>query len=533
MKSKTSLLLLSLLSALLLSVSWYWHLTICIFFAFVPLLILEETISSAPRSALLRLKLLGLVYVSFFTWNVLVTWWVVYASFGGASMAFILNSLLMAYVFLLYSNLKRRINKPWAVWLLIPLWMAWEHGHTLWDLSWTWLTLGNVFAFNHNWIQWYEFTGTSGGTFWILATNILVFQTIKHHRSLRIISKPVLKIASFIVLPILLSYAILMLRLPNEEDKHLSIPIVLVQPNIDPYNDKFNSDFQSQFLKTLTLLRGKITEDTRYLVFPETFITENLNEATINNAYEISWFRDSLLKKYPKLKIISGGNTYVFYQKESDVTSTARKDEQSSLYYDVFNTAIQIDTNTLSLYHKSKLVPGVEQMPFPSLLKPLERLAINMGGTMGSLGKQEERSVFKDSVTNTNIAPVICYESVYADYVSGYIRNGANLIFIITNDGWWDDTPGYKQHLNYARLRAIENRREIARCANTGVSCFVDEFGNISNASNWWKTDVISKKLHPKYELTFFSRFGDILSYMAVLLSIVLVLWLLLARFRR
>src|SRR5688500_18262237 len=125
-------------------------------------------------------------------------------------------------------------------------------------------------------------------------------------------------------------------------------------------------------------------------------------------------------------------------------------------------------------------------MPFPELFRSLEKVTINLGGTMESLGTQSNLTVFTDPEGLT-VAPVICYESVYADYSTEYMRAGANLIFIITNDGWWDDTQGYIQHLHICKLRAIENRRQIARSANTGISCFIDEFGNISQATGWWQ----------------------------------------------
>ena len=479
---------------------------------------------------------MGYAYLCFFTWNILVTWWVVFASIGGASLAFLANSFLMSAVFVLFSAIKKRIHKSWGVWLLVPLWIGWEHAHTLWDLTWTWLTIGNVFAFNTNWIQWYEYTGTSGGTLWVLTTNILVFQVIKKQNNLKIFSKPVLKIAAIIALPILLSFTILVMYTLKQADsvtKKMTEDVIIVQPNIDPYNAKFSMDYQSQFLKALTLISGKITGETNYLVLPETFITDDLNEESIAQREPIQWFKDSLLKKFPNLKIITGGNTYVFYEDEKQKTATSRKDERSGKYYDVFNSAIYLDKNRVDVYHKSKLVPGVERMPFPALLKPLESLAINMGGTMGSLGMQDQRTVFSDSAGTLKIAPVVCYESVYADYVTGYIRNGANFIFIITNDGWWEDTPGYIQHLNYAKLRAIENRRQIARCANTGISCFINEFGTISEASNWWEEAVIEKKMLPNNELTFFSRFGDLISYTALTLSILLILWFLFLLFKK
>ncbi|MCC6370500.1 MAG: apolipoprotein N-acyltransferase, partial [Bacteroidia bacterium] len=181
----------------------------------------------------------------------------------------------------------------------------------------------------------------------------------------------------------------------------------------------------------------------------------------------------------------------------------------------------------------SKLVPGAEILPFAFLFKPFEGLALDLGGTTGTLGSQKERSAFKNTYRDLAVAPVICYESVYADYVTAYMRNGANLIFIITNDGWWGNTPGHLQHLNYARLRAIEGRRQIARSANTGISCFIDEFGNVSEATEYWQEAVIQKNMQPIYELTFFSRFGDLLSYASCLLTIVVLAWSVFSRFRK
>ncbi len=533
MSNKTRFLLLSLLSGLLLSLSWYWHLTVFIFFAFVPLLIIEDKLSISTEFKRTRLSLFAYSYLSFLTWNLLVTWWVVYASLGGASLAFICNSLFMALIVLIYSAIKKRMGKFASPFLLIPLWLAWEHFHTTWDLTWTWLSLGNVFAYQTSWVQWYEFTGVSGGALWILLVNGIVFNTLKSTPSLKLWSPALLKIAAAILLPILFSYAVFFFRSTASGTIQQKSHVVIIQPNIDPYNEKFYLDYQSQFFKALRLAKPYLNEQTDYLILPETFITDDINDALVNTDVAVQWFRDSLISKYPKLKIVTGANTYSFFDNDQKPSSTARKDDQSGKYYDVFNSAVYISRTSAQIYHKSKLVPGVERMPFPALFKPLESLAINMGGTMGSLGTQEERSVFTDSSSHLSVAPVICYESVYGDYNTGYIRNGANFIFIITNDGWWEDTPGYKQHLNYARLRAIENRRQIARCANTGISCFIDEFGNLNDETPWWKEAVISKNLTPLSALTFFSRFGDLISYSAILCSLMLILANIYLRIRK
>ncbi|MEO6304881.1 MAG: apolipoprotein N-acyltransferase [Bacteroidia bacterium] len=531
MLKKPNYLLLSALSALLFSAGWLLHQSVFIFFAFVPLLQLEDGFSKRIDLSKRKLKLFGYIYLTFFLWNITTTWWISLASFGGACMAYILNSLFMSVAFMFFSNLKNRINKPYAIWLLIPLWIGYEYLHTIWDLSWAWLILGNVFAFNTNWIQWFEFTGATGGTLWVVFTNVLIFSILKNNTSLKIISKPVVKIAAAIIVPILFSYAIYAFKKPLQDPKN-KIEVVVVQPNIDPYNTKFVLDFQMQFQRFLQLIKGKITEETDYIVLPETFIIgEGLNEDEITQNEAIRWFTDSLLKKYPNLKIVVGADTYKGFEDKNEISATAR--EYDGKFYDSYNTALQIDANGVQIYHKSKLVPGAEIMPLSFILKPLEKLALDMGGTTGSLGMQKERSVFTDKITGANVAPVICYESIYSDFVTEYVRKNANIIFIITNDGWWGDTPGHIEHLYYARLRAIENRLQIARSANTGISCFIDEFGNISNATKYWEDAVIKKSIYLNNDHTFYSKFGDLIAYLSAFISVLLVLYSVFLRFKK
>ena len=167
------------------------------------------------------------------------------------------------------------------------------------------------------------------------------------------------------------------------------------------------------------------------------------------------------------------------------------------------------------------LVPGVETLPrFLLFLGPvLEKL----GGTTGGYARQLERT----PVATTNgyvIAPAICYESIYGEYMSRYIANGANIIAIITNDGWWGNTPGHKHHLLYAKLRAIETRKWVVRSANTGISCFIDDAGNILQPQPWWTEAAIKMNVPANNEKTFFVRFGDLISKLSLVLSVLLVL---------
>lgn len=521
--------ILALISGLLLSAGWFAPTTIFLFFAWVPLLIIEDKVSNNNELKSKKLNLVFLSYFVFFIWNLTVTWWIYYASLGGAIMAIFCNAILMCVVFMIWHNLKQRIKKKWAIWLLIPLWLGFEYGHTLWDLTWTWLTLGNAFAFNHNWVQWYEFTGTSGGSLWVLVVNILIFNIINQKQyDLKTTVVPVLTI----VLPIIVSYGIKTFGSKNNQETKKYKTLIL-QPNVDPYNDKFYFEPEIQLQNALNQLKEKLDSTIDFLVLPETFLTEDITEGNENSSLSIHFLKDSILNKYPKLTIITGASTFKIFKQHEPISSTARFDSNSNIYFDYYNTGMQFNKEGILFYHKSKLVPGVEKMPFPMIFKPLESLAINLGGTMGSLGTQDERTVFFSHDKQVGIAPVICYESVYSDYVADYIRNGANLIFILTNDGWWSDSPGHKQHLAYAKLRAIETRNEIARCANTGISCFISPYGEIEQATPFWEKACIIKELTPNNNKTIFVKFGDVISYVCSIAAILLFIWSQILRFKK
>jgi apolipoprotein N-acyltransferase len=137
------------------------------------------------------------------------------------------------------------------------------------------------------------------------------------------------------------------------------------------------------------------------------------------------------------------------------------------------------------------------------------------------------------SADSTGVAPVICYESVYGEYITEYVNRGANLIFIITNDGWWGATDGHIQHLYYGAMRAIETRRPVARSANTGISCFVNVLGEIEQAQPYWQEGVIKQRLEAGFGKTFYVRFGDYVGRMMLYLSALILLYLIYYRLNK
>ncbi|RYZ47634.1 MAG: apolipoprotein N-acyltransferase, partial [Sphingobacteriales bacterium] len=274
--------------------------------------------------------------------------------------------------------------------------------------------------------------------------------------------------------------------------------------------------------RLIVLSEHQIDRRTALVVWPETAIPAQVWEDEIkqNMFYFPIW---SFLQRHPNVSLITGIDSYKRYGPDKNKASaTARFDEQSNTYYDAFNTAAFFDADTsISLYHKAKLVPGVETLP--SFLNFMGAWFEEFGGISGTLGRDSERKVFVTRDKGYKAAPVICYESIYGEYITDYIRKGANILTIITNDGWWGNTPGYKQHMNYARLRAIETRKWIARSANTGISCFIDPLGNVINPQPWDAPAVIKQTIPTDTRLTFFVAYGDLLGKAAVGSSMLLL----------
>jgi apolipoprotein N-acyltransferase len=285
-----------------------------------------------------------------------------------------------------------------------------------------------------------------------------------------------------------------------------------------------------KFKNSLNRLNSTVIQSADYIVLPETFLAQELWEHQLDSSLEVAQLKSNLINS--KTKIVCGATTIKAY--EFEATPSARKFSDGPGYYDFFNSALQIDASgKTQVYHKSKLVPGVETMPFAWLLKPLENFALQLGGTFGSLGKQNDRSNFFDKNNAIKVAPVICYESIFSEYVIDYIKNGANFIAIITNDGWWGDTPGYKQHLAYAKLRAIETRKPVIRSANTGVSCFINTIGETSQETEYWKEAAIFCKIHPNTYQTVFVQFGDLISKSSLLITLFLIAYPIFMRVKK
>lgn len=537
--NKRLLLSLPVLSGLLLAAAWpAGGFPLLLFFGLAPLLLIEDHLLK-NRLKHSTFHVFFRVAPAFIIWNGLTTWWIYNSTLFGAVMATLVNTICMSLVFWLFHFIRRNLKNPDQGYLgFIFIWISYEHLHHHWDLNWPWLSLGNGFAAWPSWIQWYEFTGIYGGTLWVLVANVMVFKMVKGLLEGNLPKIPFRKLTG-IALLIIIPATVSMVMYYTYSEKKAPVDVVVVQPNIDPYDEQYELPAQQVIDNASKLAETKADSLTDFIVFPESMVQPDWSsgqmiwENDLNNQPTINMFRAGLLTRYPNVNLVVGYSTYRSYSAGDVIPPTARQFRGGEGYYDAYNTAFLI-RNQLDLQrtHKSKLTPGVELMPFPWLLKPLGDFAIDLGGTTGQLGFDVERTPYTINDT-LKIAPVICYESAYGEFVAGFVRNGANMIFVITNDGWWGNTGGHRQHMLFSSIRAIETRRSIARSANTGTSCFVNQRGEVFQATKYWEPAAIRQVLNANDKITFYVRYGDYIARASVLGMILFLLIAIGLRFQR
>ena len=506
-------------------------------FGIIPLLCLERIASILGKKHIWIYH-----YSAFVLWNAATTFWVCNATIGGGLFAIFANALQMSLVFGLFRMSRKRFSGALPYIFLMVTWIAWERFYFDAEISWPWLVLGNSFARTTWAIQWYEFTGSLGGSLWIWVSNLSLFGLMTSMSSgrwgewnIKARIAAITGILALFIIPPVVSSSIGKQYQDSMNDSGRQLEVLIIQPNIDPYN-KFQAMTQEQqnailidhAEKSLEQRKNDSTASPLLVLAPETFTRD-----IIPGEYQRSrtWRRfTGFLKDYPNVNILFGASSYDYIESTEAPSSTARK-LGDNLWVESHNSALITDgTLRTEIFHKSKLVVGVEHTPYPAIFCKIDDL---LGGVMGRCVGQEEVSLLNVESLSGNRIPVgcaVCYESVYGEYYTDYIRKGAEAMTIITNDAWWGDTPGYRQHLSYASLRAIETRRAIARCANTGISAIISPSGEIIQPTPWWEPAVIKSQIPLRNDLTFYVIHGDIVGRICTFLFWMLLLAFLVRR---
>lgn len=477
-------IVLSLASAILLSIPWWtvhWAGSLCLFVGFVPLLVLQQKLHDQGRKGFLWWVALS---IALFILGEM--WWASLAFWGAIPAAVGAGTLSLWPAWAAYHWVWKRGRKALAYTILVSWWVALEAWYATGDVSFPWQTLGNAFGWVPEWIQWFTATGQYGGSVWVVVANILIFTALSKRKVWWVA-------AAWVVLPIGASYV----QYARYQEPTPTIEVAAIQPNIDPYTEKFSSDGLAVVLE---LAKKEAPATTQLYVAPETTIYEAIDADYIGRHPDVVRVQQFLRTHNPSAAFIVGASVW----------------QRGKMH----NSSLWIDTIGVQCYHKGKLVIGVEVVP--SFLVWIAQ-SVDLGGYVGGLGKSQERKVFGNNTLKVG-AP-ICYESIFGGYYAEWAARGAELMCIITNDGWWGDTEGHRHHAAYARSRAVETRRAIVRSANTGISCLITPRGDVVKELGWDKKGVVVGKVALNKALTPYVVWGDWVVRLSILVGALSVLY--------
>lgn len=548
--------MLAVLSGVLLGFAYPpFPLGVLAYVGFIPLFFLLERPATIMRTV-------GWLYLTYAIFCTISLYWVggfthlkdPYLMMAGGLLLF-WQPVYFAFVTLVFVFVRKQFGTKSGVMAFPFLWVTAEWLYALTELSFPWLTLGNTQTYYLHTIQCIELTGVYGLSFWILVLNVVAYFIITEifaNGFSKIAGRRVALFAAIFLLPNM--YPFVMRQIGTVPALGRSLTIGIVQPNIDPW-DKWEgaSTFAGRWKQTLHYLDvvGRQKKDSIDIaILPETAIMLDL---PANNEYAsivqttLDGLNIGLVSGYIGMHIYSAGKA----------PRTSSVFQGTSVHYDAFNAVLyvqprsecnksnntvhpvpsaeRIQTNNtvipvpsaerIQTYNKVRLVPFAERIPYadavPSLIDPLR-----WGVGISNWGLGKDSTVFRDVRYNAKFLAMICYESIFPEYVSTYVKRGAEFLIFITNDSWWGNTSGARQHNRYAVLRAVENRRWVARCANGGISCFIDPDGAMYDATEMYTETSIHHRIETRTDLTFYARHGD---WLARLCAVVCVLWIIAA----
>ncbi len=514
-------ILLVLLSVALLSAGWLGITGLTLLVAFIPLFIISENLSDSKRDFW---RMFGWATLTFMLWNASTIWWVWNATPLGPLTAGIVGTFYNLCGFMLYHYTSKRAPRALAYTMFVAVWIATEWVYNSADvMTFPWLLLGHGFSGDIWAVQWFEYTGIFGGTLWTLISNIAIFEVLRTRTKT---SK--VRAGAIVVLPMLLSLVLLLTYKPSDRATQISV----IQPNVPCYEEEREARDKMNPADDVMRLINQVPASSSFMLLPESALAYIPGVASIDedDMGYIERRLDAIISDdKATTKLITGASTMTFYG-DNKVTSTARYYDGYG-WYDRYNSALLVDHEgkVEDIYHKGKLVIGVEAVPFRGLFDYFE---IDLGGVTGQLGWGDEFKLFENN--GVVIGPSICYEGLYGGYFSGFARNGAEVMALISNDGWWGNTVGHKRLFDFCRLRAIETRRAIARSANTGVSGFISPTGMvIGDCLEWDEEGVLTAEVELRSEKTIYTIYGDWVARISTFVAVLTLLYYVAYRIRK
>lgn len=503
------------------------------FFAYiglVPLLILLDRLKNYLQ--VLRYSYLGLVIFHAFTIYWIGGWAAktdIFMELG--SIALILIHPVFYWVPIsVYFFIKKYFRGKVALFAFPFLWNAIEYFRSVEETAFPWLTLGNTQSYYLPIIQITSFIGVYGLSFLIVVFNVLIFIAYKNYRymSLRFSLNKIAIVV--IILLVIFIYGKVVINDIDPPGKQLKVG--MIQPDFDPWDKWEEGDINSQLSVYLSLSDSAVNEGAELIVWPETAVPVYL----VSGKYpeEVARIRKFVAEK--KVHILTGLPLVNFYFSREEANKDSRISRDSAYYYDSYNGAILFSPNedNLQKYGKNKLVPFAERSPYLHYL-PFLGDWIKWGVGISNWSVWDEQTVFgfKDSHGDSvKFSVGVCYESIFPAYNADFVKNGAQFLVVITNDSWYGELSGPYQHKQFAVFRAIENRRWIVRAANGGISCLIDPIGVTTEETKLYTRRFLVGEIYLRNEITFYTKYQDIISYISVFVSILIFIITFIRKFK-
>ena len=380
------------------------------------------------------------------------------------------------------------------------IWVSIEYLQSLTELAFPWNYIGYTQSYYLPLIQYAEYTSVFGVSFWVVLLNVLFYVIWKRYSTQH---KPaysaIVAVAALIVSPLLFGLD----KMAAETPASAEIKISLIRGDRDP-NAKWDGDIYADNYNVYEkLTKQSLAEKPDLVIWPETAMPFYLRSKP-RYIQKIHDLIDST-----STSLLTGTMDFVYFRDGS---------------YDHFNSAMLFEPHDkgIQAYSKRKLVPFSERVPYKNYFpfNYMKKVLWDLG--IGDFGIGDDFNIFSAKIESHDqeetaaglheyqTGTAICYESVFPDHVRKYVNAGANFLIIITNDAWFGKTSAPFQHTQIAVFRAIENRRAIARCANTGISCFIDRFGRVRKNTHLFSKAVVTDNLALHDDITFYTQYGNL-----------------------
>ncbi len=523
-KNKKKELIYGLISGVLLGISFPpFPFPVLIFFALIPYLFViekKENLGSINR----------FTYFTIFFFTLITLYWVgswtkeadPFLMISGILLMFI-NPAIFIIPSTIYYFCKKTFNDKAALYLFPFFWVAFEYMYSITDLRFPWLMLSNSLPYFNWFIQFADIIGAYGISLLILYINIFLYLFIKSYLMKK---RDNLLYAAVAVLLFIVPVIYGVYKTSTFEHSGKRIKVGLIQPNLNPWDKWEAGNLDEQLNLYLSLSQKAVEQGAKLIVWPESALPVYLLSGNYFNEVEkIHQFTDS-----NNVYLMTGMPDATFYFNLDKAPPDAKKIKSGDAAYTSYNSILLFTpfSSSVQKYGKIKLVPFGEKVPFVEYLPFLgDLIKWQVGISSWNVGK--EKTIF--DLMNFKAAGVICFESIYPDFVAEFVNKDAQLLVVVTNDSWYGYSSGPFQHKEISILRAIENRRTVIRAANGGISCIIDPLGRTVSQTKLFTKNVLVGYAELRDEKTFFSRYPLIIPLISLSLSIFFILIFVIKKF--